>query len=146
MLNLVGMGGTFDHLHNGHKFLIETALSLSHEVHIGLASQEMLMNKKFASKIENYETRKKNLEKFIKSVSTLERVKIVELNDPYGPPIDDPKYEGIIVSQETYKGALKINEIRENKGFKPLIIIVIPMILGKDNQKISSTSIREKLK
>ena len=146
MLNLVGMGGTFDHLHNGHKFLIETALSLSHEVHIGLSNQEMLMNKKFASKIENYETRKKNLEKFIKSVSTLDRVKIMELNDPCGPPIDDPKYEGIIASQETYKGALKINEIRENKGFKPLIIIVIPMILGKDNQRISSTSIREKLK
>ena len=146
MLNLVGMGGTFDHLHIGHKFLIETALSLSHEVHIGLVNQEMLKNKKFASKIENYDTRKKNLENFIKSVSSSDRVKIIELSDPYGPPINDPEYEGIIVSQETYKGALKINEVRENKRFKPLIIIVIPMILGKDNQKISSTSIREKLK
>ena len=146
MLNLVGMGGTFDHLHIGHKFLIETALSLSHEVHIGLVNQEMLKNKKFASKIENYDTRKKNLENFIKSVSSSDRVKIIELRDPYGPPINDPEYEGIIVSQETYKGALKINEVRENKRFKPLIIIVIPMILGKDNQKISSTSIREKLK
>ena len=145
MLKLIGMGGTFDHLHKGHKFLIETALSLSQEVHIGLANQEMLKNKKFASKIENYETRKKNLKDFINSVSASNRVKIIELNNPYGPPIDDPKYVGIIVSQETYNGALKINEIRENKGFKPLIIIVIPMILGENNQKISSTSIREKL-
>ena len=49
MLNLIGMGGTFDHLHDGHKYLIETALSISHQVVIGLTSQKMLKRKKFAS-------------------------------------------------------------------------------------------------
>ncbi len=54
-------------------------------------------------------------------------------------------YEGIIVSQETYEGALKINQIREEKGFRPLIIVVIPLILDKKKNKISSTSIRATL-
>jgi len=145
MLNLIGMGGTFDHLHDGHKYLIETALSISHQVVIGLTSQEMLKRKKFASKIEDYNTRKRNLESFISSITELDWVKIVELNDPYGPPIKEPEYEGLIASQETYSNALKLNEVREANGFKPLIIIVIPMIMGKNNQRLSSTAIREKL-
>ncbi|GAH01376.1 unnamed protein product [marine sediment metagenome] len=91
MLNLIGMGGTFDHLHDGHKYLIETALSISHQVVIGLTSQKMLKRKKVASKIEDYETRKKNIENFISSITELDRVKIVELNDPYGPPIKEPE-------------------------------------------------------
>jgi pantetheine-phosphate adenylyltransferase len=59
MLDLIGMGGTFDHLHDGHRFLIKTALRISHRVVIGLTTQKMLKNKKLASKIEDYETRKK---------------------------------------------------------------------------------------
>ena len=139
------MGGTFDHLHEGHKLLIKTALSISTNLVIGLTTEKLLKNKKFSLKLENYLTRKTNLEIFIKSFTELNRVKIIELNDPYGPPIEDPQYEGLVVSQETYHAAVKMNEIRENKGFQPLIIIVIPIIKDKTNKKISSTSIREKL-
>lgn len=57
----------------------------------------------------------------------------------------DPEYDGLIVSQETYENALKLNENREKKGLKPLILIVIPLIQDENNNKISSTSIREKL-
>ena len=65
MLDLVGTGGTFDHLHDGHKLLIETALKVSNKVVIGLTSQKMLKRKRFADLIEDYNTRKKNLEDFI---------------------------------------------------------------------------------
>ena len=139
------MGGTFDHLHQGHKFLIQTGLSLSKKLVIGLTSDKMLKDKDYASKIESYRTRKENLEKYITSVSSLEKVEIVELNDSYGPPIHEPEYEGIIVSQETYNTALKINELRTEKGVNPLIIIVIPIIKDKNNNKISSTMIRKQL-
>ncbi|MCK4687786.1 MAG: pantetheine-phosphate adenylyltransferase [Candidatus Lokiarchaeota archaeon] len=139
------MGGTFDHLHEGHKSLIKTALSISNNIVIGLTTEKLLKNKKAASKLENYETRKRNLEDFIKTIADITRVQIIELNDIYGPPINEPEYDGIFVSQETYKVAVKINEIRESNGFKPLIIIVISIIKDENNQKISSTSIREKL-
>ncbi|MHA1148429.1 MAG: phosphopantetheine adenylyltransferase [Promethearchaeota archaeon] len=145
MLKLVGLGGTFDHLHEGHKFLLRTAFALSSHICIGLTTEKMLSKKKYALRIEDYNTRKINLENFIKSFTSLNRVNIIKLDNPYGPLIDDPEYEGIIVSVETYKGALKINEIRINKGFQPLIIIVIPLLEGKNGERISSTIIREKL-
>lgn len=139
------MGGTFDHLHDGHKFLIKTALLLSKKIVIGLTTEDLLKKKKHAAKIENYKTREQNLKSFIDSIGHLNCVEIIPLNDPYGPPVHEPEYEGIIASQETYKNALKINEIRESKSFTPLIIIVIPMIKDRNNNILSSTAIREKL-
>ncbi|MFW9946159.1 MAG: pantetheine-phosphate adenylyltransferase [Candidatus Odinarchaeota archaeon] len=139
------MGGSFDHLHEGHKYLIKLALSLSKKVIIGLTTQILLKNKKFPSKIETYKTREENIKHFINKIADISRVEIIPLKDPYGPPIHEPDYESIIVSQETYKTALKINEIRESKGFDPLIIVVIPIIKDQQNQKISSTTIREQL-
>ena len=145
ILNKIGIGGTFDHLHDGHKSLIMIALSLSEKVVIGLTSDNLLTKKKFRSKIENYQKRFEILKSYISETSDLSRVEIIKLEDPYGPPINEADYEGIIVSQETYEGALKINQIREEKGFKPLIIVVIPLILDNKNNKISSTSIRATL-
>ncbi len=145
MLNLVGMGGTFDHLHDGHKYLIETALKVSNKVVLGLTSEKMLKRKSYAEKIEDFGTRKKNLETFLDEIGERKRVEIIELKDPYGPPIKEPEYEGIIVSQETFSNAVKLNELRENNGLKPLIMIIIPMVLGKDGIRLSSTKIRENL-
>jgi len=139
------MGGTFDHLHEGHKLLIKTALSISNKVIIGLTTQDLLKNKIYASKIEEYEIRERNIKNFVCSFTDLKRVEIIELNEPYGPPINEPEYEGLIVSQETYPVALKMNEIREEKGFNPMIIIVIPILKDRNKKRISSTSIRENL-
>ena len=69
MLDLVGTGGTFDRLHDGHRRLIETGLKVSNKLVIGLTTQKMLKRKKFGSKIEDFETRKKHLENFISSHS-----------------------------------------------------------------------------
>jgi len=147
ILKKVGLGGTFDHLHEGHKYLLKTALSVSKFVEIGLTSQDLLKNKKSFSKLEDYKKRKSNLKSFIKSIADLNRVNIVEISnwsemDKYA---QDPEYEGLVVSQETYDNALRLNENRVNKGLKPLILIVIPLLKDENNNKISSTSIREKL-
>jgi len=145
MFNLTGCGGTFDHLHEGHKFLIKVALSISKKLIIGLTTEKLLKNKKHIEILEDYAIREKNLRDYISSLSALEKVEIVELHDPYGPPIHQEEFEALVVSQETYPNGLKINEIREKKGYKPLILVVIPMIKNEFNQQISSTSIREAL-
>ena len=147
ILNKIGMGGTFDHLHDGHKYLLKTALSISHFIEIGLTSQELLNNKKAASKLEDYTTRETNLKNFISSFTDLSRVSIVEIKnwDDMAKNSQDPSYEGLILSQETYSNAVKLNELREQKGLKPIILIVIPLLKDKNNKKISSTAIREKL-
>lgn len=143
----MGLGGTFDHLHEGHKFLLETALSISELTEIGLTSQDLLKNKQYSSKLEDYETRKENLKSYISSIADLNRVKIVEISnwsdmDKYA---QDPEYDGLVVSQETYDNALKLNENRMKKGLKPLVLIVIPILKDEENKKISSTLIREKI-
>ena len=51
------MGGTFDHLHKGHELLINTALSISNNIVIGLTTKDLLSNKQYASKLEDYKTR-----------------------------------------------------------------------------------------
>lgn len=142
------MGGTFDHLHEGHKLLLKTALSISEKVEIGLTSQDLLKNKQYYSELESFEKRKENLIKFLGSFSDLKSVKIVEIKnwDDMDKYAQDPSYEGLVVSQETYENALKLNENRENKGLNPLILMVIPMIKNKENERLNSTSIRKKLK
>ncbi len=127
---------------------MKIALSISEFIEIGLTSQDLLKNKQYASKLEDYETRKANLITYISSIADLNRINIVEIKnwtdmDKYA---QDPEYEGLVVSQETYENALKLNENREKKGIKPLILVVIPLIKDKDRNKISSTSIREKIK
>jgi pantetheine-phosphate adenylyltransferase len=87
------------------------------------------------------------LEVYIESVANLNRINIVEIKnwadmDKYA---QDPEYEGLVVSQETYENAMKLNQNREREGLKPLILIVIPLIKDKKTNKISSTSIREKI-
>ncbi|TKJ18682.1 MAG: phosphopantetheine adenylyltransferase [Promethearchaeota archaeon Loki_b32] len=147
MLKKVGLGGTFDHFHEGHKFLLKTALSISELTEIGLTSQDLLKNKQYSSKLEDYETRKENLKSYISSIADLNRVNIVEISnwsdmDKYA---QDPEYDGLVVSQETYDNALKLNENRMKKGLKPLVLIVIPLLKDENSNKISSTSIREKI-
>ena len=97
---------------------MKTALSISELVEIGLTSQELLKKKLYASKLEDYYTRKENLKNYIKSITDLNRINIVEIKnwaemDKYA---QDPEYEGLVISQETYENALKLNENREKKG------------------------------
>ncbi len=141
------MGGTFDHLHDGHKFLLKTALNLSKTIEIGLTSQELLKNKRAHSKLEDYDTRKNNLKKFISTFTDINRVNIVEIRnwDDMAKYAQDPEYEGLIVSQKTYSNAVKLSEQRETIGLGPLILIVIPLLKDKNNKRISSTAIREEL-
>ncbi|MHA1932841.1 MAG: pantetheine-phosphate adenylyltransferase [Promethearchaeota archaeon] len=142
------MGGTFDHLHEGHKLLLKTALSISEFVEIGLTTQKLLENKKYYSTLEDYQTRQEKLKDFVKSFTDIERIIIVEIKnwDDMSGYAQDPEYEGLVVSQETYENALKLNNEREEKGLKPLILIVVPLIKDENSQKISSTSIRKKIK
>jgi len=127
--------------------LLKIALSISEFVEIGLTSQDLLKNKQNFSKLEDYETREENLKTYISSITELKRINIVEISnwsdmDKYA---QDPEYEGLVVSQETYDNALKLNENRVKKGLKPLVLIVIPLLKDESNNKISSTSIRKKI-
>ena len=67
---------------------------------------------------------------------------MVPLKDPFGPTIDSNDIEGIIVSEETEPAAEVINQMRVDRGLRPLLMFVITMVLAEDGKPISSTRVR----
>lgn len=144
--DLIGLGGTFDQFHLGHAELIRTAFKFGKNVAIGLTTEKLFENKLLKDKIQSFDQRKENLKQFIhKEIGVSEQYySIIPLNDPFGPAITDENLQAHVSSMETYKIAIKINEIRIEKGFQPLVLIIIPIILNKSGNKYSSSEIRKK--
>ncbi|MBI3955269.1 adenylyltransferase/cytidyltransferase family protein, partial [Candidatus Gottesmanbacteria bacterium] len=92
----VAIGGTFDRLHKGHRYFIKQTFYYAQKVIIGLTSDEFVKAKisnfksparitarsvaggQFSNKIqsENFQTRRKELEEFLKKEKLSGRAKI----------------------------------------------------------------------
>lgn len=138
---IIALGGTFEILHKGHRKLLSQAFQLGDKVIIGLTSDEFLAKKQKKHIVSNYGERHENLITFLSKIGTSNRVKIIPLEDPYGPTIDDEQIDGIVTSRETMKTALEINKIRKKKKFRPLRIYVINFTSAKDGLPISVSRI-----
>ncbi len=134
----VAVGGTFQPLHDGHKTLLRKAYELSKNVDIGLTSDDMARNARVRP-VKNYEERKKALEDWIRKEIGVEP-HIFKISDPYGPTLNED-YDYIVVSAETYPGALKINELRKARGRTPLKIYRVECVLAEDGKPISATRV-----
>jgi len=143
--DLIGLGGTFDQFHLGHADLIRTAFRYGKHVAIGLSTEKLLENKILKNKIQSYSQREENLKLYIhKEIGVSEQYyTIIPLKDPFGPAITDKNLQAHVSSMETYKIAIKINEIRIKNGLQPLVLIIIPIILDKFGSKYSSSRIRK---
>lgn len=135
----VAVGGTFDPLHDGHKALLMKAVELGKdgELLIGLTSDEMAKNKKH--EVDDYRSRYNEVLNFIRDQGII--LRIVKLDDPYGPTIIED-FDYLVVSPETHPIGLKINRIRSEKNMKPLKIVLVDYVLAEDGLPISSTRIR----
>ncbi len=137
----VVVGGTFDRLHLGHKALLRKAFEVGEYVYVGLTSDEMIREKPHADKILPYEIRLKDLIKFFE-VNGYSNYRIIKINTAIGFAGDMKSLEAIVVSEETYKGALIVNRARKEKGLKPLEIVTIGLVRSSLGAKISSSLIR----
>lgn len=135
----VAVGGTFEPLHDGHKALLEKACDLSKggELLIGLTSDEMARQR--FREVLDYEARLSAVKEYVESLGI--NPIIVELKDPYGPTVYED-FDYLVVSPETLPVGLEINEIRREKGLKPIKIVKIEYVLAKDGRPISSTRIK----
>ena len=138
----VAIGGTFDVLHRGHKILLRTAFRAGDRVLIGLSRNGFVRQLVKNHRVDPYQKRKRELVSFLRKEQLFERAKIIPLDDPYGPAINDSTISALVVSRMTKKMADKINMIRRRRRLKPLPILTIGMVVAEDFEPISSTRIR----
>src|SRR5438552_240805 len=112
MYSFLVLGGTFDHLHAGHRAMLDMAFSLSKHVVIGLTTDAMITEKQALDSLQSFDERKKELENYLKETKVLDRSEIVPICDLYGTTLEDTRLEAIVVTSQTKQGARKINEER----------------------------------
>jgi len=141
-MKLVGVGGTFDILHAGHKRLLRAALHSAEKVQIGLTSDEFVKRMGKTHKVNTYSLRAETIRKFLAKEKALSRTEILCIDDSYGTAIRDPNLEGLVTSEETLSMAKEINTIRQDSGLSPLKLIVVELLAAEDGKPISARRIR----
>ncbi|CAO3665264.1 unnamed protein product [Umbelopsis vinacea] len=153
----VAVGGTFDHIHAGHKILLAmTALLASKRLACGITGIDdaMLVRKKHRDLIASTEDRIKNVEDCLKIFRQDIEYDVMPMSDAFGPTITEEQIEALVVSTETVAGGQAVNAERAKLGWAPLQLRVIDVISpsmtsvqGHDISalKISSTWIRNYL-
>jgi hypothetical protein len=132
---VVGLGGTFDHLHKGHQDFISFAAKQGTELSIGVAHGSMTKHKAFAENIQPYYNRVQAVKNFCKKSHI--KAHVTQLTDIYGPTLESesPAIVKLAVTTETLTGAQKINEARAAMGLFELPVHVCPLskdMLGND--------------
>ena len=138
----VGVGGTFDELHRGHKTLLLKAFDVGEHVLIGLCSDDFVAKLAKPHQVAPYDRRLVDLRAFLRERSWLHRATIVPLSDPYGPTLLKGSIEALVVSKETEPTAMEINERRRRAGESALKIVTIDMVPSENHTPISTTRIR----
>ena len=139
----VAVGGTFDEFHKGHKVLLIKAFEVGEKVLIGLCTDEFVKKMGKPHITAPYEARLNELQTFLKISDLGSKAEIVPLHDPYGKTLTDRCIEALVVSQETEKIAIKINQKRSETHLPPLTIVTISMVPAENYKPISTTRIRK---
>jgi pantetheine-phosphate adenylyltransferase len=141
----VVFAGTFDHLHEGHKHLLRTAIRLGKKVAIGLTSDFMLEHKSKKHLVQSYKERHAELEEFLKSECDISRCSIFPIDTKEGGADLMEDLDALIVSDEisVVQNAFEINEKRSDNGLTRFHIIVVPRVRTSDSRPLSSSRIRD---
>lgn len=131
--------GTFDHLHDGHKLFLRTAFEKGY-VMIGLSTQSLIGGKACFERLEDYETRRRNLLEWLSSegLSEGEDYVIIPIDKPHGFACELEDIDAILVTDENSAVATSINLERASKGLRGLKVVHC-RLLKDDKGKISST-------
>ena len=96
------LGGTFDRLHIGHLHLISVAAQNASRLTIGLTTNTLQQNKKYADTILSYKKRKHELEGILRKLK-VSNFSIIPLKDIFGTTTTDKSIDMIAVTPQTKK-------------------------------------------
>ncbi len=144
----VVVGGTFDILHRGHRTLLAEAVrqaGTDGHLYVGLTTDE-LARKGRTRPIGSFAEREETLRAHISRAGI--PFTIVALEHPLGE--GSPRggaaagdYDVLVVSEETAMVSATINELRSQRGLRPLRVVVVEMVRSHDGAPLSSTAIAE---
>lgn len=137
------LGGTFDHLHDGHRDLLGAALARGRSVGVGVTTDRYLRahRKPLGAQIQSYDTRVAAVARYLRRARRSSTWWIAPLDDGWGRSIE-PGVDLLIATEETATGAAAVNTERARRGLPALELFVVPMRLGDDLLPISSRRIR----
>ncbi|MEM0384516.1 MAG: pantetheine-phosphate adenylyltransferase [Candidatus Caldarchaeum sp.] len=138
---LAALGGTFSTVHAGHMALLLTAFCNSERVLIGVTSDSFASKLSKKHPIPPHEERLRSLRRFLNDQGWLDRTQLIPIEDPYGPSVEDPTIEALVVSPATAGRAVEINAKRAERMMKPLDVLVCPLVVAEDGRPISTTRV-----
>jgi len=153
---VVALGGTFDHLHAGHKILLSMAAWITSEkLIIGVTDDALLQNKANKHVVEKLPQRMERVREFMTFFKPELALDIVAIDDVYGPTGWDANIQALVISKETASGAAAIASHRQARKLPQLEVFTIDVISSTSynldhedagwlkRSKLSSTFIRE---
>ncbi len=133
----VGVGGTFNVLHRGHRALLDKAFEVGDEVVIGITSDDFTSKNK-ARQVPLQE-RIQALGSYLSQKGKAYSINVIESSQ--ARLLSDDSIEALVASPETYIEAERLAKMRLEKGMKPLQIIRIGYILADDCTPISASRV-----
>eukprot|EP00184_Porphyridium_aerugineum_P000852 CAMPEP_0184699676 /NCGR_PEP_ID=MMETSP0313-20130426/5860_1 /TAXON_ID=2792 /ORGANISM="Porphyridium aerugineum, Strain SAG 1380-2" /LENGTH=351 /DNA_ID=CAMNT_0027158799 /DNA_START=100 /DNA_END=1155 /DNA_ORIENTATION=+ len=149
------VGGTFDHLHAGHRLLLATsAMHVSPSqglLRVGISSEELLKTKKYSTHLEPFVVRKARVQQYLETITLQAKtyssgarsvnIDCIELTKPEGTLLTDPQIEALVASKETESNSLKILDQRVNeRHLNPVALLIVDLVYMSRPSSTGSTS------
>jgi pantetheine-phosphate adenylyltransferase len=139
--SMAATGGTFDEIHIGHIALLSKAFQAGRKVIIGVSSDEFA--KKRGKRLNHsFDQRVENLKKMIKKEFGNASYEIAKLDGDFGPAVTTGNVGALVASHETQAKGRLLNDMRAQRGLKPVEVITVELVKAEDGSPISSTRIR----
>ncbi|MCS7138322.1 MAG: pantetheine-phosphate adenylyltransferase [Candidatus Caldarchaeum sp.] len=139
--SLAALGGTFSTLHVGHMALFATAYAKAEKVLLGVTSDGFAAKLAKKHPIPLFEERVKNVKDFLGRMGLIDRTRLVAIDDPYGPAVEEPALEALVTSPSTAYRAPEINAKRAERNLPPLDVFVCPLVVAEDGLPVSTTRV-----